>query len=211
AREYVKNANQADNVQTVSAWFFPSVRLENNGYAMTVADYLQFGENLVAQGVSDGNVHMSGQEMNMLLAKAIQTRFLDTPPAQSVPDLLREKAAFLEEALPQPKRGNLRFVELGCIRRVREGVGEGKRFYGAMGLSIALSKDGVPKNEADAAMADYVSRSSGTKPFLPSEGQSTLDWVYGKSIGFSCKRMMDDGFEGPYCQTCPINWKHRRS
>lgn len=207
AEEYVQRINRKNDQFAVGKAFLQSLNQHGDGFDATIQDYLRFGENLVHQNVQNGRVAFNGQELNALLMKSIAEKFMDAA-AQNVPDLIHQKALELDE---QPKRRTYgkKFLDLGCIQSIRMGAPEGKRFYGAMGLSIAAKRDGLPKEKAQDVMQEYVSRCSGTKAFTHQEGESTLNWVYGREIGFSCKVMMDNGFEGPYCQTCPLNWRKK--
>lgn len=209
ASEYVGRANAENRQCELAAAFFESFVCGESGFWLSVGDYLRFGRHLAQMDVQTGKVRVPAGELNELLASAIEARFLEFK-AQDVPDFISEKARELDELPPAPKSFGRKFLDLGCIQAVRAGVGEGKRFYGAMGLAIAASRDGLLKEQVQGLMDDYVARCSGTKPFSAVEGKSVVDWVCGKSIGFSCKRMMDDGFEAAYCEKCPLNWKKRR-
>jgi len=208
AREYVQQANAEQQQAGLAAAFFPSFSSQDAVTSLSVEDYLRFGQHLSQMDVRSGRVRVPPNELNELLQSAIEQRFLESK-AQDVPDFIRDASKVLEDLPPAPKSFGRKFLDLACIQTVRLGVGEGKRFYGAMGLAIASQRDGVQKEQAQALMDDYVSKCSGTKPFSPTEGKSVVDWVFGRDIGFSCKRMMDDGFEGEYCKTCPLNWKKR--
>jgi len=208
AKEYVQRANAAQEQLDLARSFFPSVQADHTGTWLSVAEYLLFGKALARMDVQTGRVRVPPSELNELLQAAVASKFLEFK-AQDVPDFIREAARGLDELPPAPKSYGRKFLDLGCIQFVRQGVGEGKRFYGAMGLAIASQRDGLQKEEAQAVMDAYVNACSGTQPFTPTEGQSVVNWVYGRQIGFSCKRMMDDGFEGEYCKTCPLNWKNR--
>ncbi|MBI4360276.1 hypothetical protein HY572_00720 [Candidatus Micrarchaeota archaeon] len=207
AEEYVQRINRKNEQLSVGRAFLESLHAEGERYSLTLSDYLRFGENLVHQTARDGRVAINNQELNALLSKAIAEKFTDSA-AQDVPDAIQRKASALDDQ-PKKKSYGKKFLDLGCIQSILTGSPEGKRFYGAMGLSIAARRDGVPKDAAQKLMQDYVSRCSGTKPFTPSEGESTLNWVYDRDIGFSCKVMMDNGFEGTYCPACPLNWRKK--
>ncbi|MBI5225861.1 hypothetical protein HY994_01310 [Candidatus Micrarchaeota archaeon] len=210
AQEYVQRANLSGDVLELGRAFFPSLASveTSNSVFLSVADYLSVGQHLSQMDVSEGKVRVPPQELNVLLSARIVAKFMETK-VQDVPDFIRNAAKSMDELPPAPKSFGLKFLELGCIRHVRQGVGEGKRFYGAMGLAIAAQRDGLQKEQAQPVMDAYVNACSGTKPFAPSEGKSVVDWVFGRQIGFSCKKMMDDGFEGEYCKGCPLNWKKR--
>ncbi|MBI2445446.1 hypothetical protein HYV43_03605 [Candidatus Micrarchaeota archaeon] len=208
AREYVQRANAEQEPGTLASAFFPSFAADSEGHWLSVIDYLRFGQHLAQMDVRAGRVRVPPGELNELLQGAIEARFMEFK-AQDVPDFIRDAARGLDELPPAPRTFGLKFLELGCIRSVRQGVGEGKRFYGAMGLAIASQRDGLQKEQAQGLMDQYVTACSGTQPFTPTEGQSVVNWVFGRQIGFSCKKMMDDGFEGEYCKACPINWKKR--
>ncbi len=208
AQEYVGRANAEQQQADLASAFFPSFSADESGSWLSVADYLLFGRHLSQMDVREGRVRVLSGELNDLLQSAIEARFMEFK-AQEVPDFIREASKGLDELPPAPKSFGRKFLDLGCIQAVRAGVGEGKRFYGAMGLAIAAQRDGLQKEQAQGLMDEYVNRCSGTKPFTPTEGQSVINWVFGREIGFSCKKMMDDGFEGEYCKTCPLNWKTR--
>ncbi len=208
AKEYVQWANAVQQQDLLAAAFFPSFGSDDSGPFVSVSDYLRLGHHLARMDVHGGVVRLTPGELNALLQAAIELKFLEFK-AQDVPEFIREAAKALDELPPAPKTYGRKFLDLGCIQFVRKGVGEGKRFYGAMGLAIASQRDGLQKEQAQSVMDAYVNACSGTQPFTPTEGQSVVNWVYGRQIGFSCKRMMDDGFEGEYCTTCPLNWKKR--
>ncbi len=208
AKEYVERANASAQQGELASVFFSSLLSDDSGIWMSVSDYLRLGRHLARMEVREGKVRLTPGELNELLQASIELKFLEFK-AQDVPDFIREAAKALDELPPVQKSYGRKFLELGCIQSVRQGVGEGKRFYGAMGLAIASQRDGLQKEQAQSVMDDYVNRCSGTRPFMPTEGQSVVNWVFGRQIGFSCKRMMDDGFEGAYCTTCPLNWKKR--
>lgn len=207
ADEYVKHVNRKNDQLAVGRAFLESLQSESDAYTLSLSDYLAYGEHLVHQSVRGGRVTINNQELNALLAKAIAGKFTDAV-AQQVPDALQQKALELDEQ-PRRKSYGKKFLDLGCIQSLLAGAPEGKRFYGAMGLSIAAHRDGLPKQDARKIMQEYVSKCEGTKPFTQTEGENTLNWVYARDIGFSCKVMMDNGFEGPYCQTCPLNWRKK--
>ena len=209
AREYVSHMAVRDELLSVAQSFFPSVTQSESGFFLTLSDYLIYGEKLVHQGVEKGIVRVEPHDMNALLLKAISLKFLDAIIQQVPPEI--EKAAQQLEPPVLVRASNRTFLSLGCMQHVAQGVGQGKRFYGAMGLSIAAHKDGLTREQALGLLGNYVERCSGTQPFTPTEAKSVVEWVYGRQIGFSCKQTMDNGFEGTYCQTCPLNWKKRRA
>ncbi len=208
AKQYVSRISLNGETEKVAAVFFPSLEKKEDRFDVSLEDYLRFGDKLVHQAVHQGRVAMESHELNLLLERAIAEKFLDAH-AQDVPDEIRNAASVLEPPMAVRSFGR-KLLDLGCLQSIRQGVGEGKRFYGAMTLCISAQKDGLTKEQAHQLLEEYVSRCSGTAPFTLGEAESTLNWVWGKSIGFSCKHTMDNGFEGPYCERCPLNWKKRK-
>ncbi|MBI5035985.1 hypothetical protein HZC09_01450 [Candidatus Micrarchaeota archaeon] len=207
-REYVKRMTEAENLEAARE-FFPAIEKQDGKYVLPLGEYLSYGSSLVHQSVENGKVTIEQDELNALMRSAIKEKFLNAA-IQDVPEEIRKAAAQLEPP-STAIQSRAKFLNLACMQYIAKGVDEGKRFYGAFGLSISAKRDGLPKEKAVSFLTEYVQRCRGTKAFTAEEAKGILDWVYSRDIGFSCSQTMDNGFEGEYCQKCPLNWKRRKS
>ncbi|VVB70910.1 Uncharacterised protein [uncultured archaeon] len=69
-----------------------------------------------------------------------------------------------------------------CIKKIIEGLPEGKRYYGCYALSIACFADQLTLDQAMQVIRDYVKKCSGTAEYSEKEAMATLNWVYKKGV-----------------------------
>ncbi len=178
--------------------FFPSLQNADGGYKVALVEYLQYGRSLPQANVLKGMVFFSEVELRACLREAIQERIADSEKlGGKLPADIAQAAVQLKEFIPReftPQfKGKL--LQRSELQNILKGVGEGKRYYGAMAIAIACLKDGLTKDEASEAMNAYVSNcSKGSHPFTAREGEAVVEWVYAHpAIGFSFNVLKSQG------------------
>jgi len=203
--------------------FFPSLQENAGEYSVSIPDFLKYskqetGLQLVRSNFEAGKVFLSQEELLALLKEGVKERIKNFKSLESesatlsqrgIPLAVRQAAQELRDALPQRTAPvfKTRFLGLECVRDLLKGVAEGHRYYGAMALSIACVKDGLPREQAAALLSQYAANCKGVRPFTVREALATLDWVYKHpSIGFSCKMLREHGLlaKNEYCANCVL-------
>jgi len=177
--------------------FFPSLR---PAYSVSVIDFVKNARGLAEAQVEGGRVALNKEGLvgvfREALAKKVSSFTADrkTLPKNAVAAAEGIKPRVAETVKP-PSFFKGSVYSLPCVQKVRKGVMEGKRYYGAMALAIALCRDGVTKERAIDELADYARRcSAGTGEFTEKESRNAVEWVYKHStIGFACQAMRDQG------------------
>jgi|GEM_PF-855753 len=175
--------------------FFPSCRFETQGeeegFAVSLSDFLSSGEDLPTKSVRAGEVKLSRKEALSLFENAVFLKLRRRLSPAEIPTLFRQASAELALLLPQPtfkSDYSGKYLSLPCIEWILKGVPEGKRYYASVALSVACKKDGLQKSDALKAMQQFVENCGiSPHPFTIREGQATLDWVYKRNPRFSCR------------------------
>ncbi len=189
----------------IAGEFFPSLELQGASEArMDVSDYLKFGIDLPNQGIKAGRVHLGKRAFLALLRRAIELKIMDISfDPKTLPSNIRKKAGELSadaqkymEEMELPRAAfSGKYLSLKAMRRILEGLPEGKRYYGSMTLAIACLKDGLGKGEAEQLMVTYA-RNCGrsTHAYTEKEALASLEWVYKHpTINFSMKTLKEQG------------------
>ncbi|MGC8850724.1 MAG: hypothetical protein ACP5O3_00640 [Candidatus Micrarchaeia archaeon] len=205
-----------EDLEALGKDFFSSLEVGESGYCVSLADFLSNGGELLYAPLEHGRVFLDRQEFESLLRSAAARRIaLLSFSRKEVPSLVFDVAKEFEARIPREEESRSRagkYLALPCIARILEGMPEGKRFYGAMALSIACVKDGLPREDAEKVLKRYVENcAKGSQPYTWREALSTLEWVYRHaSIGFSCKRMMEQGIVSD-CGECVLARRGKHS
>ncbi len=194
---------------------FPSLKNSHEEYSLSIFDYTKYAKDWEGVELEAGNVYLpevvffSGIFKNALVFRIADIKNISVDSlAQEVRDAAEEISPSLNNIIknqsPKYARAQGKFLSLGCIQFIRKGLSEGRRFYGAMALSIACLKDGLSSQQAKEVMKEYVSKCvQSPHEFTEREALNTLEWVYKKgSMGFSCSVMQAQGFGGDYCKNC---------
>jgi hypothetical protein len=209
ATEFFKKDSTTNQLR-VATEFFPSLKQEKNEWTVTVAEHASAGADLSLEEVENGLVHLDLEGLISLFERAIENKVKDLQKIDNkkLPPLLKQRAIELRETLPKQERIASQYegkhIELDCIKSIREGVGEGKRYYGCMAVSIACAKDGLTQEQARDVVRDYATAcQKGGQPYTASEALNTLAWVMKHSgINLSCKTMKEQGLIDSYCSNC---------
>lgn len=184
SREYARFLQiEGDDVLfEVAKDFFPNAVRKDGLYAIALVEYLSFGRNLPKAGLKDGLVFFDRAELVDCIASAVQSRISDDSRlTQKIPEDLREAGSKLLAFFPRDRQTAFKgkYLQTAQLQKILQGVGEGKRYYGAMAVAIACVKDGLPKEEGLQVMQDYVTAcGKGAHPFTIREGEAVIDWVY---------------------------------
>ena len=205
--------------------YFPSLATGRGQYSHSLADFLKYGSGLAQSRLDAGKVFLDKDEAVGLLRSAIASKIMDLPKIRpsEVPPLVREAVEEAEEWLPQQTFGGAgtaggaggeiegKYLDLACVKKIRAGLEEGRRYYGSMALAIACLRDGLPREEARKVMEEYVGNCRrSTHPFTAREALATLDWVYKHpTLRFSCRTMRENGLIDDYCEKCLFKFKVR--
>ncbi|MFA4946805.1 MAG: hypothetical protein WC607_04710 [Candidatus Micrarchaeia archaeon] len=168
-------------------------------YSVGVLDFITNAGNLAGEDVSKGRVLLGREGAVRLLRYALETRLLTYSGSRAkIPAEVTHAASELKPLLSAFKPARLfkgSLYALPCIQRIRAGVPEGKRYYGAMALAIALNADGAPRERALAELEDYAERcGKGTDEFSKREAHTTVDWIYKHpGIMLSCRTLESQG------------------
>ena len=207
SREYAKALQDEDEalLGEIAKDFFPSFEKHSaDSFKVSFIDYLQYGRSLNDASVEKGMVFFDRAELVDCLSSAINVRISDHSKLDSrLPEILAKAAAEMKESLKEVFARDFAFAPKGKylqrpeLQNILKGVGEGKRYYGAMALAIACMKDGLNKDQALEIMQQYVENcasSGGSHPFTQREGQAAVDWVYRHpGINFSFATLKTQG------------------
>lgn len=201
AREYAMLFQKEEEgvLLEIARDFFPSLEKKPDGtFKVSIVDYLQYGRSLPEAGVSGGMVFFDKGELLACLRTAVEVRICDYEKLDArLPENLKSAALGLKDAIPRefaPKQQG-KYLQRPELQNILKGVGEGKRYYGAMALAIACLKDGLAREEALELVGDYVENcAKGSHPFSHREGESVVDWVYKHpGINFSFTMLKSQG------------------
>lgn len=202
AREYSRELEKEsmDTLIAIARDFFPSIEAVEGGFKVALVEYLEYGHGLSQAQVSHGKVFFNEQELRACLRQAIETRISDYGrlDSRSLPENIKSEALKLREVIPRdfaPRASTGKLLQRPELQNILKGVGEGKRYYGAMAIAIACVKDGLTREEALEVMQNYVSNcAGGAHPFTSGEGNSVVEWVYRHpTIGFSFQVLKNQG------------------
>ena len=175
------------------------------------------GRSLLYAPLEQGKIFFSRSELQSLLKKAIESRVSDLSSIslKTLPPFVSEVAKEIEPRIPREQARTThagKYLELPCMKKILQGMSEGKRFYGAMALAIACVKDGLSKDDAVKLVSTYAENcSKGSAPFTVREAQTSVEWIYRHpSIGFSCNKMREQGLPVD-CVGCPLALERRRA
>jgi hypothetical protein len=203
----------------VAADLLPSVEMRGKGdsalFSVSVFDFLRAGGALLAADLEKGQVTLDRDGLSALMEEAIALRISDFAEARPkrLPAVVREAAEEFRRGIPANALPSAQasfkgsHLSLPCVQTLLRGVGEGKRYYGAMTIAVACARDGIGRDAAGEIMRQFVdSNERGTNPFTLREGLAVLDWVYkhGGEINFSCRTMREHAFDdgGRLCANC---------
>jgi len=195
---------EEETLAQIARDFFPSFQKEGpDSFKVSFIDCLQYGRNLNEAAVEKGMVFFDKHELLLCLRDAINVRVADHSKLDSrLPEPLAKASAELKESVKDVfARDNAftamkgKYLQRPELQAILKGVGEGKRYYGAMAIAIASMKDGMTKDQAMEVMQQYVENcSGGSHPFTQREGQSTVEWVYRHpGINFSFTTLKTQG------------------
>ncbi len=219
ARNAVALLRDSRDLVQVARDFFPSLQEHASEYVVSLSDFLKYskpdvGPQLVSSNFESGSVFLSQDELLLLLKEGVKARVKDFTAAggqaiQRIPPAVKQAAQKLREALPArvAPAFKTKYLSLECVRALMKGVPEGHRYYGAVALSIACVKDGLPREQAAELLKEYALNCRGVRPFTQREALATLDWVYKHpGIGFSCRMLRERGLleKDEYCANCVL-------
>ncbi|MEM4254822.1 MAG: hypothetical protein QXR53_00635 [Candidatus Norongarragalinales archaeon] len=200
AREYARLLEKEEGkvLVEIAKDFFPSLEKAEGGFRVSMVEYLQYGRSLPRANVLKGMVFFDEGELRACLREAIQERIADSEKLSSkLPENVSGAAQKLREFVPRDFTSQFKgkLLQRGELQNILKGVGEGKRYYGAMAVAIACLKDGLSRDEAADVMGSYVANcGKGAHPFTPREGDAVVDWVYAHpNIGFSFSVLKSQG------------------
>ena len=213
ARAYAKQLvreSQSDYLLVIRE-FYPSAKLNGGGYTVSVLDYARGARGLVKQDVENGRVQLEEHALTNAFKHSLEERIKHySNKTKKIPKSVERVANDLKPAAARLVRPANRFkgslYSLPCIQRLRQGVGEGKRYYAAMTIAIALCADSVPKERALDELKDYAERcAKGNDAFTSREAKGVIDWVYKhEGVRLSCRTLADQGLaEESECARCP--------
>ncbi len=208
-----------DDFIEIAADLLPSVEIRGRGdsalFTVSVFDFLRAGGALLTADLEKGSVSLDRDGLSALLEEAVSSRISDFAEARPkrLPAVVREAAEELRRGIPANALPSAQaafkgsHLSLPCVQTLLRGVGEGKRYYGAMTIAVACARDGIARDAAGEIMRQYVdSNDRGTNPFTLREGLAVLDWVFkhGGEINFSCRTMREHAFDdgGRLCANC---------
>ncbi|MBI5224726.1 hypothetical protein HY989_02555 [Candidatus Micrarchaeota archaeon] len=191
------------SISQISAEFFPSVEIEVEKIAIAIPEYLKVGFDLVNEKVENGKVVFERKEFFKLLKSAIANKISDISiDPKSLPENIREKASDLVEIVERLERPSKalssfkgKYITLPAMKKILEGLPEGKRYYGSMTLAIACVKDNLAREEAEQLLSIYAKNCQrSTHDYTEREALACLDWVYRHpTINFSMKTLKEQG------------------
>jgi hypothetical protein len=175
-----------------------------DGDSVSLFDFLSCEGDLASSDLKKGRIFVNGEKIDSLLFSAVRKRVLQKQGG-SIPQAVKQFAVEMEVNLPRATETAFagKYLNQGCVKEIRKGLPEGKRYYGAMALAIACVRDGLPLQEARRVMDEYAQAcSKSTHPFTQREAFATLDWAMKRKPRFSCNRLLDDGIISKKCVNC---------
>jgi hypothetical protein len=192
----VKSADKAE-FDVIAREFFPSLDLIN--FTVSVVDYVKFFS-LDESQLEGGLVHLGDARSVESTVRRAVIKKIEEIRVQDAPEILRKEALKFQPPLPA---GEGKLLGKKCMVEIMKGVGEGKRYYGSMALSIACLKDGLTFEQAAKILEQYAANCvKGVNSFTDKEALNTLKWVYSRpTIRFSCKVLQSQGLVSD-CSDC---------
>jgi hypothetical protein len=190
-------SSDSEDFSLIAREFFPSIDFFN--FTVSVADFIKFF-GLGSAQVQGGLVYLNdSRTLENAVRKAVIKKIEDIHVTDA-PDALKREALKFQPPLPQ---GKGKLLTKKCMVEIMSGVGEGKRYYGSMALSIACVKDGLTFEEASKILENYANNcKKGVNQFTEKEALNTLRWVYSHpSIRFSCRVLQSQGLVSD-CSDC---------
>ncbi|MEK6843769.1 MAG: hypothetical protein AABY04_04725 [Candidatus Micrarchaeota archaeon] len=192
-----------ENIRQLTREFFSSVEIDGGEIAVGIEDYLKVGSDLVNEKVEEGKVVFDRKEFFKLLKIAIAHKISDISiDPKALPENIRQKAQDLIEVVERLERPSKalssfkgKYITLPAMKKILEGLPEGKRYYGSMTLAIACVKDNLTREEAEQLLSIYAKACQrSTHDYTEREALATLDWVYRHpTINFSMKTLKEQG------------------
>lgn len=190
--------------------FFPSLAPFDSDFSVGVTDYLlQAPSELALQPVSEGRVRLSASQLHKLVVDAVRHKVKDAPRASGLPANVVKIAKDMYETLPKEQVEFKKFagkqLSQPCCVQLLQGMPEGRRFYGAMALSIACLNDELSLEQAEEVLRQYVvACQKGAHDYTENEALNVVRWAYKKNnLRFNCQRLRDQGLIDKFCDTCP--------
>lgn len=187
-------------LQELAADLITSLRQENQDeYSVDVFELLAIAPDLSNANLAKGRVKLNTEQLTELIANYSQIKTLDYSGLDltSIPSQAITIAATLKDALPAKVQAKAEGKALTrpYMQKILQGVGEGKRFYGAMALAIACQMDGLSKEAAVNVLEEYCKNcSQGANQFTIDEAKAALEWTYKRpSIRLSYEKLKSQG------------------
>ncbi|NUN11459.1 hypothetical protein HUU53_02340 [Candidatus Micrarchaeota archaeon] len=205
AKEFVSRMQSQEELMLVARDFFPSIK---PGFELKVIDYLKHGKSLREKNVEKGIVKLDENELKDLLKESISQRLRELKVnSKELPELIQNTAEELREKIPKedynPRSFKGSLLALDCIQKmVKNGLPEGKRYYGSMTLAVCCFKDSLTQEQAIDVLKQYVeSCRKSTHDFTEREAESTLSWVY-KHDSINYSSSVAQGLGENLCRQC---------
>lgn len=188
---------KSEDFNVIAKEFFPSLDLFN--FTVSVTDFIKFFD-LSGVQVKNGLVYLNDLGSLENAVKKAVIKKIEGIQVTDAPEILRKEAFKFQARLPQ---GKGKLLTKKCMIEIMKGVGEGKRYYGSMALSIACVKDGLSFEDASKILESYANNcEKGVNQFTDKEALNTLRWVYSHpSIRFSCRVLQSQGLVSD-CSEC---------
>ncbi|VVC71845.1 Uncharacterised protein [uncultured archaeon] len=196
--------------------FFPSLLPFESDYSVSVTDFLlQAPSDLALQPVANGRVRLSPSQLRHLVVDAVRHKVKDVPRGASVtagagfPANVVKIAKEMYDTLPKEQVEFKKFagkqLAQECCQKILQGMGEGKRFYGAMALSIACVNDELTMEEGEEVLRQYAAAcQKGAHDYTEREAINVVQWAMKKgNVRFNCQRLRDQGLIEKFCSNCP--------
>ncbi|MBU7030588.1 MAG: hypothetical protein HXS48_26885 [Theionarchaea archaeon] len=92
-----------------------------------------------------------------------------------------------------------KYLNLPCVKRILEGLPEGKRNAGAQIVAIACRLDSIPEKEAEKVILDYAGNCP-QENISESEYSGWINWIYTKEPFWNCRFCKELGLCEENCQ-----------
>lgn len=160
---------------------FPSLTTEGGVFKIGVFDFLAAEESISLMHLQNGKVLLSKQELTTVIYGQVKRLVMTVPKSAVLPEDIKEVAASLAKQFAPLVPKGAKHLEKEEVKKIRQGVGEGGRYYACMKLSRACFNDGLSLDEAKQIILEYVKACpQGRNPFTEKEALTCLEWVYRK-------------------------------
>ena len=187
-------------LQELAADLITSLQKENQDvYSVNVFELLAIAPDLTNANLKNARVTLTNEELTELISNYAQIKSLDYSnlDLSVIPPEVLSLSFTLKDYLPVKvqARNEGKVLARPYIQKILQGVGEGKRFYGAMALAIACQMDGLSKEAATTVLEEYVKNCfSGANSFTIEEAKSAMEWTYKRpSIRLSYEKLKSQG------------------